>query len=158
MGRLIVKWNERYKKRKYLNPPSWAHPSRPESPVLAQPQTEERAQNQWQRHQWFNRWGILHIWSEILEGHPTICSRSQSGHSSNLHCRWWGWECEGYRENWHQVDWTHQLTGKPLKVMSMTLNAPLINYYCRISFGLTIRTITSWGQKQIHSIYIRPYV
>ena len=29
--------------------------------------TEDRAQSQQQRHQWFNGWGSLHVWSKVLE-------------------------------------------------------------------------------------------
>ena len=34
--------------------------------------TEERAQSQQQRHQWFHKWGILPVWRKVLEPHSTM--------------------------------------------------------------------------------------
>lgn len=38
---------------------------------------KEGAQRQQQRHQWFNRWGSLHVWSKDLEQNPTVYSGRQ---------------------------------------------------------------------------------
>ena len=57
--------------------------------------TKERARSQQQRHQWFNEWGSLHIWSKVLEQHPTLCSGRQTGHGSSL-CSWGEGEITSY--------------------------------------------------------------
>lgn len=94
----------------------------------------------------------------ILEGHPTTCSRSQAGHSSNSHCKWWGWGVWVVEGIDIRLVGLISYQGKPVKGHVMTFTAPLINYYCRISFGLTIRIITIGGRGKYMCIYIRPYV
>ena len=42
-------------------------------------ETKERVWSQWQRHQWFNGWGIFHVWSKALEQHPAVCCRHCAG-------------------------------------------------------------------------------
>ena len=49
----------------------WAVPHRSIRPALAQLKNKEWAWSQQQRHQQFNGWRILHIWSQLLEQHPS---------------------------------------------------------------------------------------
>ena len=58
--------------------------------------TKERAQSQQQRRPWLNGWGSLHVWSKVLEKHPTLRSRRQTLLLGR------GEDCQ-LRGNWHQV-------------------------------------------------------
>ena len=49
------------------------HPAGLQCLYLSSFKTEERAQGQQQTHQWFNGCGSLHVWSKVLEQHPTLC-------------------------------------------------------------------------------------
>lgn len=49
------------------------HPAGLPDLCLPSLKTEERAQSWQQRHQWFNEWGDLHVWSRVLEQHSTDC-------------------------------------------------------------------------------------
>ena len=128
------------------------HPAGLQSLYLPNHKTKERAQSQWQRHQWFNGWGILHVWSKVLEWHPTACGR-RWGHGCGL--RYQGKrEMTSYRRNWCQVgSWVARETSR-----GVHLTAPLINYHSGGSSDLKIRTITSWGWGQVHRhLLIRLY-
>ena len=48
------------------------HPAGLQTQCLSNLKTEKKAQSQQQRHQWFNGWGSLHVWSKVLEQHPTV--------------------------------------------------------------------------------------
>ena len=78
------------------------HPAGLQALYLPSLKTEGRDQSQQQRHQWFNGWGILHVWNKVLEWHPTVCSRWWAGHGSSLRFRGEK-EVTGQRGNWHQV-------------------------------------------------------
>ena len=45
--------------------------------------TEGRAQRQQQSHQWFNGWGSLRVWSQVLEWHP-VCAGGRTWGQSLL--------------------------------------------------------------------------
>ena len=80
--------------------------------------------------------GSLHVWSKVLERHPTVCIRLQwrAGHGSSLR---WGF------------------AGERLPVIGELMSGGLISYQRNQQRGtpLTaplIRTITSWGLGQVH--------
>ena len=93
--------------------------------------TEERARSQLQRHQWFNGRGSLHVWSQVLERHPTVCSRRPAGHGSRLHSRGEG-ETASYKAGLPQVG-----SFITREASRGALTAP------------SIRTVTSWGPGQV---------
>ena len=79
----------------------WAAPCRPARPLLTQLQ-DRRAQSQRQRHQWFNGWGSLPLWSEVLERHPATCGRPWAGQGAVFAPRG-NAEIASYRGNWPRV-------------------------------------------------------
>ena len=62
------------------------HPADLQGLYLLSLKTEEKAQSQWQRHQQFNGWRSLHVWSKVLEWYPAAC----------------GWLRVGYGRTWQQ--------------------------------------------------------
>ena len=56
-----------------------------QAPYLPTLETRETAQSWWQRHQWFNGWEHLRVWSKVLDWHPSVCYSQQAGHGSSLH-------------------------------------------------------------------------
>ena len=60
------------------------HPAGLQGLCLPSFKTEERVWSQHQRYQWFNGWGNLHVWSKVLEQHPTMCRTRWAGHGRGL--------------------------------------------------------------------------
>lgn len=44
---------------------------------ISQASRPKNWESETERHEWFNRWGSLHIRSKVLERHPTACGRQQ---------------------------------------------------------------------------------
>ena len=109
------------------------HPADLQALCMPSFKNEERARSQQLRHQWFNGWGILHVWSKVVEWHPTVCSAWWAGHGVSL--RSGG-------------------TGR-LPVTGELMSGRLIGYHGNQQRGMPLtaplrRTVTNWGLGQAH--------
>ena len=130
----------------------WAAPEGLKTLYLPSLKTKERARSWQKRHQQCNGWGTLHVWSEVLERHPTVWGRQRVRQGSSL-CS------QGDREiavpGEADIRLAYQLLQKPAKERAPPLPplAPLMHYHSWNSSDLEIRTITIWGWGRHIGIY-----
>lgn len=128
----------------------WTAPSRPAHPVLAQSQDRRKNSESVTDSSVVNGWGILHIWSEVLEWHPTLGNGQQAGHGSSP-TKGGERKISSCRGNWCQVS-----SLVTIKTRRGAHPSPLLfdKLYWWNHSDPKIRTVTGWGQGQVH----RPFL
>ena len=116
------------------------HPTGLQALRLPSCKTEERAQRQWQRHQYFNGWGSLHVWSKKGPGEtPHWGQQIAVGHGRSLHYQGKR-EVTNYRRNWCQAGSSVTRETSRGAHPSLTLWRRGVRHS-----NLKIRTVASWG-------------